>query len=169
MARVGRVGRARGLAGEVEVEFTDDAALDASDYLVCDCDGLLVPFFWEEFRFKNRTTAIVKFEFVDSAEQARRLCGAAVYVPREALPATEGAVPARWADFGGYTVLDASDGSTVGTVEAVDERSANVLFIVRRPGGGDVMLPAHADLVRSVDAARRLVALDIPDGLLDMN
>lgn len=169
VARVGRVCRARGLAGEVEIEFTDDVLDDSDvDYLVCDCDGILVPFFWEEYRFKNHTTAIVKFEFVDNEEQARRLVGSAVYFPKSALADDDDGLPTRWTQFVGYTVLDVRKG-LVGTVEAVDERTENVLFMVKSPSGGDVIVPAHEDLIQSCDAKERVVVIELPEGLLDLN
>ena len=59
---IGRITRIRGLKGEVELRFTDDA-FDRGDspYLFMDMDGLLVPFFWEEYGFKNKETAIFSF------------------------------------------------------------------------------------------------------------
>ena len=87
---IGRITRIRGLKGEVELRFTDDA-FDRGDslYLFLDMDGLLVPFFWEEYGFKNKETAIFSFEDIDTEDKARRLVGREVYYPLEALPDEE--------------------------------------------------------------------------------
>ena len=47
-------------------------------------DGLLVPFFFEEYRFSSDVVALVKFEGVDTLEQAADLTGCDVYFPRAA-------------------------------------------------------------------------------------
>lgn len=50
-----------GVKGEVSFTFTDDI-FDRVDceYLVCLLDGIFVPFFIEEYRFRSDTTALVK-------------------------------------------------------------------------------------------------------------
>lgn len=82
--KIGYISKQRGLRGEVEMVFTDDCFdTGSADYLVLDMDGILVPFFWEEYSFKNNETAILKFEEIDSEEQARKLVGHSVYYPKE--------------------------------------------------------------------------------------
>ena len=46
--KIGRLGKAHGVKGEVSFQFDDDIfdRVDA-DYLVLDIDGILVPFFME--------------------------------------------------------------------------------------------------------------------------
>ena len=63
---IGRISKFRGIEGEIELLFTDDAFdRGTAEYLIIDMDGILVPFFWEEYRFKNDQTAIIKFEDID--------------------------------------------------------------------------------------------------------
>lgn len=166
---IGRITKARGLMGEVEFEFTDDVFDDGSAaYFVCDCEGILVPFFWEEYRFKNHTTAIVKFEHIDNEQQARRLVGAKVFYPKSALPDDVAKTPTSWKHFVGYIVLDALR-HPVGTVKEVDERSANILFTLERPDGSELLIPVHEDLICDYDARERVLVIEIPDGLLALN
>ena len=82
--RIGRLGKAHGIKGEVSFLFDDDVfdRVDA-DYLVLDIDGILVPFFIEEYRFKSDANALVKFDGIDTMERARELTGCDVYFPRE--------------------------------------------------------------------------------------
>ena len=82
--KIGRLGKAHGIRGEVSFLFDDDVfdRVDA-DYLILDIDGILVPFFLEEYRFKSDANAIVKFEDIDTQERARELTGCEVYFPRE--------------------------------------------------------------------------------------
>ena len=52
--KIGRLGKAHGVKGEVSFQFDDDIfdTTDA-DYLILDIDGILVPFFMEEYRFRS--------------------------------------------------------------------------------------------------------------------
>ena len=74
--RIGKIGKPHGVKGEVSLMFTDDVfdRVDA-DYLVLMIDGILVPFFFEEYRFKSGETALVKFIGIDTKEQAQELTG----------------------------------------------------------------------------------------------
>ena len=66
--KIGRLGKAHGVKGEVSLQFDDDIfdRVDA-DYLVLEIDGILVPFFMEEYRFRSDVVALVKFCDVDSS------------------------------------------------------------------------------------------------------
>ena len=83
----------------------DDDVFDATDcdYLVLDMEGILVPFFLEEYRFKSNETALVKFEGIDSQERARELTSHKVYFPRHLAEEQESA---SWAEIIGYRLID---------------------------------------------------------------
>ena len=51
--KIGRLGKSHGVKGEVSLQFTDDVfdRVEA-EYLILDIDGILVPFFMEEYRFR---------------------------------------------------------------------------------------------------------------------
>lgn len=81
--RIGRIGKPHGVKGEVSFMFSDDVfdRVD-SDYLILSVDGILVPFFFEEYRFKSGETALVKFCDVDDKSQAQELTGCDVFSQR---------------------------------------------------------------------------------------
>ena len=72
--KIGRIGKPHGVKGELKMQFSDDI-FDRTDaeYLVLDIEGILVPFFIEEYRFQSDSTAIVKFCDVNSQEKASEL------------------------------------------------------------------------------------------------
>jgi hypothetical protein len=75
----------------VSLHFDDDVfdRTDA-DYVVLEVDGLLVPFFFEEYRFRSDSTAIVKFCDIDTQEQARELTNSEVFFPRQLSDSNDG-------------------------------------------------------------------------------
>lgn len=163
---IGRITRQRGLRGEVELAFTDDC-FDRADapYIVLEDSGILIPYFWEEYRFKNDTTAVFKFFDTDTDEAAKRLVGRAAYYPLEYLSAEERNTLRSLQGLVGYTARDAA-GGVLGAVEGVDESTQNVLLYLRRPDGEEAIVPFHTDFLVALDPEARSLTLQLPVGLL---
>lgn len=170
--KIGYIARQRGLRGEVELAFTDDCFdTGTAEYLVLDMDGILVPFFWEEYRFKNNDTAIVKFEYTDNEDQAKRLVGHEVYYPKDGIAETaenEEATLSSYKALTGFTISNAKD-EPIGIVEYVDDSSANILLTINRNDGGEMMIPFHNDFLLGFDLRQRTLRLDIPEELFELN
>ena len=164
----GYVSRARGLAGEVEINHDSNAFLDgSSDYLVLEIDGILVPFFLEEMRPKNNYVSIVKFEYYDSADSAKCLVGSRVFYPIKHLPTDEELTPFETAGISGFSVQDQHH-HLVGKAVSIDDRSANILLIVETENGREIMLPLHEDLIIDYNSKERSITLQVPEGLLEI-
>ena len=68
--KIGIFNKPHGVKGEISFTFTDDIFDRVEcEYLVCLLDGIFVPFFIEEYRFRSDTTALVKLEGVDTSEK----------------------------------------------------------------------------------------------------
>lgn len=166
---IGHVTKVRGLQGEVEIRFTDDVFdRGEAEYLVLEMDGIPVPYFWEEYRFKNEATAIFKFVDVDDEAAARHLVGRGVCYPKAAVPAGEAGTLSSYKALTGFRVSD-QDGRLLGTVDAVDDSSANILLRLALEDGGELYLPFHDDLLIAFDLSARTLRLQLPEGLLSLN
>lgn len=166
---IGKITKRHGINGEVELAFTDDVFdCGDSEYLVLNINGIKVPFFWEEYRFKGNETALFKFEEIDSEDAARQLVGCEVYYPLSMQGDTMR--EKSWSAFTGYRILDENE-NELGIVEQVDDRSENVLFGIRRTESGDdlTLVPIHPDFVLDHDNKRRVLVLRLPEGLLSLN
>ncbi len=165
--QIGIITRTHGVRGEVAFQFTDDVwdRVEA-DYLFCKLDGLLVPFFLEEWRFRSDTTALLKFEDVDDADAATRLVGAEVYFPKSLTPAEVDEEDLTWKHFIGFEVYKES---LLGTVENVYDQTANILLDVATPDGRSVLIPAHEDFILRADHRERRLYVDVPEEILTLN
>ena len=82
--KIGIFNKPHGVKGEISFTFTDDIFDRVEcEYLVCLLDGIFVPFFIEEYRFRSDTTALVKLEGVDTSEKARMFTNVEVYFPKK--------------------------------------------------------------------------------------
>ena len=169
--QIGRIGKPHGVKGEVLFHFSDDVFDRAeSEYLILEVDGILVPFFMEEYRFRSDETALVRFCDINTQEQARQLTGCDVYFLRSEVPADEDG-ELSWAQIVGFTVRnDAADedAAPVGTITAVDDTTINTLFDIKTPDGRDVLVPASDDLITDVDTEAHTITMIIPEGLLEL-
>lgn len=165
--KIGRIVKPHGLKGEVSFSFSDDI-FDRTDseYLICDMDGILVPFFMEEYRFRSDSAAIVKFEGIDSEEDARRLVGCDVYFPQK-MAVEEGGDELSLYYFVGFEVFE-YEGDRIGTIVAVDDNTENWLFEIEIGEGKTVLVPAHEEFIVDIDHEQKRMVMNLPDGLLEL-
>lgn len=167
--RIGTLGKPHGVRGELSFHFDDDVfdRVDA-DFLFVEIDGLPVPFFLEEYRFRSDEVALVKFDSIDTEEQAAGLTGCAVLFPRDLVDDDSEDATVSKAEIIGFEVIDAADGKSVGRIEAVDDSTVNTLFDVAT-SGGSVLIPASHELITAIDRQARTITLSIPQGLLTLD
>ena len=158
--KIGRIGKAHGVRGEVTLQFDDDVfdRVDA-EYLILEVDGILVPFFMEEYRFRSDTTALVKFCDIDTQERARELTNCDVYFPYSL---TDDEAPLSLSSLVGFRIVDANNGTTVGRIASIDDQTANVLFELE----DGTLIPASDELITDIKIDNKTITIALPEGLL---
>lgn len=162
--KIGKLGKAHGVKGEITMQVDDDVfdRVDA-EYLVLLLDGIMVPFFMEEYRFKTDETALIKFEGIDTQERARELTGTDVYFPRQLADMDE-SDEMSYAQLVGYTVIDGRTGKKAGVIDFVDEQTLNIMFELQ----DGTLIPASEELILSIDTDKKKITMDIPEGILSL-
>ena len=161
--KIGRIGKAHGVKGEVSFNFDDDVfdRVDA-EYLILEVDGILVPFFMEEYRFRSDSTALVKFEDIDTQDRARELTNCDVYFPRDLADDEEEVLT--YSFLVGFDIIEASTGKKVGTIANVDESTLNILFELE----DGMLIPASEELITDIDKDNKTITIALPEGILDL-
>ena len=161
--KIGQIGRTHGVKGEVTFQFTDDVWDRAeAEYLFLRVEGILVPFFLEEYRFRSDTTALVKFLDYDSANDVQFLVGSEVFFPHALTPEMDEEAEYTWRYFTGFMLYDEKAG-LIGTIDYVDETTQNVLF-----GVGERLIPAAEEWIRDINHKERSITMNLPEGLLEL-
>ena len=109
---------------------------------------------------------LIKFEGVDSPEEAGRLRNQPVYVTaadRPALP--EGQFYEH--QLIGFSVVDEATGQSIGTLSEIMHTGANDIYVVTGPDGSEVLLPVIASVVLKLDAGQRVITVHLLPGLVD--
>ncbi len=161
--KIGRLGKAHGVKGEISFQYDDDIfdRVEA-DYLILEIDGIMVPFFMEEYRFRNDTVCLVKFCDVDTQQRASELTGCDVYFPRMLSDETENRPSL--ASLVGFEIIEDNTHTVLGRISAIDDQTANILFELEEGH----LIPASDDLVVDIDMDRKQITMNIPEGLLDI-
>ena len=161
--QIGKLGKTHGVKGEISFLFDDDIfdRVDA-DYLILKVDGIFVPFFIEEYRFRSDANAIMKFEDIDTQERARELTGCEVYFPRELADSDDDSIS--WAAIVGFDIIEAESGNKIGRIASVDDTTLNILFCLE----DGRLIPASEDLITAIDQQARSITMHLPAGLLDL-
>ena len=161
--QIGKLGKTHGVKGEISFLFDDDIfdRVDA-DYLILKVDGIFVPFFIEEYRFRSDANAIIKFEDIDTQERARELTGCEVYFPRELADSDDNSIS--WAAIVGFDIIEVESGNKIGRIASVDDTTLNILFCLE----DGRLIPASEDLITAIDQQARSITMHLPAGLLDL-
>lgn len=164
--KIGKLIKPHGIKGEISFTFENDV-FDRVEcpYLICRINGILVPFFIEEYRFKGSGTALIIFEDIDSEEKAQRISGLEVYFPRKYYEEDiDEEIEYSWNFFIGFTVSDKKVGK-IGIIEDIDEKTLNTLFLIK-DGNQEFIVPATEDFIEKIDAKKKVLYMDLPEGLL---
>ena len=164
--RIGIINKPHGVHGELLFTFDDDIFDQVgADYIVCLMDGILVPFFFESYRFRSDSTALIKLEGIDTEQQARRMTNVEVYFPKEHAEELDDN-ELTWNYFVGFLIKDINKGE-IGKVTDVDDSTINTLFVVDHKGN-EVLIPAQEDFMVDLDRKKKVITMHLPEGLLEL-
>ena len=148
--------------------MTNSDVFDDSEdpYVICEMDGIFVPFFIEEYRYKSDSVILVKLVNVDDEKTAREFSNREVYYSLDEVDEEDLVGEMTWDSFIGYRVEDETIGE-IGEIVNVDESTMNVLLQIDYKGE-ELLLPAAEELILSADHENRKLVVSVPEGLLDL-
>ena len=159
----GKFLKPHGTKGEIGLEGDSILLGDECDFVACDIDGILVPFFFETRRTKNNDTLIVKIERMESAEEVRFLTNRETYIPKEW---TEDSEALSWSFFRGFLAVDENLGE-LGEITDIDESTINTLFVIDNDGD-EILIPAQEEFIIGIDQENREIIFNLPEGLVSL-
>lgn len=165
--KIGQFAKPHGIKGEIALITNSDVFDDSDDpYIVCDIDGIMVPFFIEEYRYKTDTVVLLKLENVNDEIAAREFSNREVFYPLDEVGENDLVGDMTWDSFIGYTVSDETHG-LLGPIADVDESTINVLLQINYKGS-ELLIPAVEELITGVDHQTKHLTVSVPEGLLDL-
>ncbi|MBI5017406.1 MAG: 16S rRNA processing protein RimM [Deltaproteobacteria bacterium] len=168
LVAVGRVGRPHGIRGEVRIEVGDGLSEGLARYSrlylgrsgradAADAEPVTIDAWRTHGRF-----LLVRFEGVQTPDEAARLTSSTLYVERGEMPPLE---PDEYyhADLLGCAVRDEA-GEWLGSAEDVFATGAHDVLVIRSPDG-EWMLPLTAETLVSLNLEASEIQVRVPEGL----
>ena len=159
----GKFLKPHGTKGEIGLQGDTFALGDGCDFVACDIDGILVPFFFESVRPKNGDTLIAKMERMETADEVRYLTNRDAFIPRKWVEESD---EVSLGYFIGFTAEDRSAGH-IGEIVDIDDSTINTLFVVEN-NGEEILIPAQEEFIADIDHDRQTIVFDLPKGLVSI-
>ncbi|UCG27081.1 MAG: 16S rRNA processing protein RimM [Bacteroidales bacterium] len=165
---LGTIVKAYGIRGELVLslkKYLFEIVMNLETVFI-DIDGQQVPFFINSRKPAEPDSMIIKLDSIDTLEDARQLVNCKLYTSSE-YPLPENVREIDLHSFIGFTLYGEMEGK-IGKVENVFMYPENPVFQIIDQGR-EVLIPINKDLVKSIDPARKLIEMKLPDGLINLS
>ena len=164
---LGKIVKKYSFKGELLVKLdTDDPSIYTKmESVFIDKNKNLIPFFIERSSLHKSTLLRVKFEDIDSEEDADKLLKSELYLPLEFLPQLTGN-KFYYHEIVGFEAEDLSFG-LIGIIKGVNDNTNQAILEIDR-NGSEILIPLIDDFIKSVDREQKKIILEVPEGLIDI-
>jgi 16S rRNA processing protein RimM len=162
--KIGYIAKTHGLKGGVTAVFSEAGEFESVESVFLEIRHSLVPYFIESYSDRGEK-GFIKFENINSFEEAEELKGSSIYLPKTVRPKL------KRGDFYndevvGFEVEDLH-GGFLGEVKEIFESGANRLLSIDR-SGKEVLIPVNGPFIISVNKSKKKIQTDLPNGFLDL-
>ncbi|MCP4484560.1 MAG: 16S rRNA processing protein RimM [Flavobacteriaceae bacterium] len=164
---LGKIVKKYSFKGEllVKLDTDDPSTYTKMESVFIDKNKSLIPFFIERSSLHKSTLLRVKFEDIDSEEDADKLLKSELYLPLEFLPQLTGN-KFYYHEIVGFEAEDLSFG-LVGIVKGVNDTTNQAILEIDR-NGSEILIPLIDDFIKNVDREQKKIILAVPEGLIDI-
>jgi 16S rRNA processing protein RimM len=164
---LGKIAKKFSFKGEVLLYLdTDEPELyENLESVLVEINKNLIPFFIENGSLHKNDFLRVKFEEVDSEEEADSIMGCELYLPLTMLPKLEGN-KFYFHEVIGFEVEDKRLG-IVGEIVSINDSTAQPLFEVKN-NDVEILIPMIDHFLVEIDRKNKKVVMDLPEGLIEM-
>ena len=161
LIEIGKIVNTHGLRGHIKVEPWCDG-IETFEYLKRVFVGNV------EYGIENvkiqKSLFLLKLAKLDTIEEAEKLKNKVIYADEDEMPPLpEGVFYIK--DIIGLSVYDGD--KFVGEVTDWIETGANNVYIIKRPNGKDVLIPAIDSVIAEVDIENKKMSVNMLEGLME--
>jgi len=135
------------------------------DAIFVQVQNSLIPFFVEKSQLHKSELLRIKFEEVNSEEDANHLLKSELYLPLELLPKLEGD-KFYFHEVIGFKIEDKNFG-LVGIIKSINDSTTQALFEIDR-NGIEILIPMNDEFIKKVDKEKKVIHVETPEGLIDL-
>jgi 16S rRNA processing protein RimM len=149
----------------VFLDVDDPAKYTKLGSVYVDLDHERIPFFIESLELRHGKKALVRFEDINTTDDAEPFAGRKLYLPMSMLPKLTGN-RFYYHEIKGFKVIDQAHGD-IGTVGSVIEMPTQALFQVLH-GDKEILIPITDSILQKVDRRKREIRITAPEGLIEL-
>jgi 16S rRNA processing protein RimM len=149
----------------IKLDTDDPEMLTKMESVFVEQNKNLIPFFIKDSSLHKSELLRVRFEEVDSEEEAQAMIGSDLYLPLDLLPQLSGN-QFYYHEVIGYEVIDQAHGP-IGSITAVNEQTAQALFEIDN-NGKQILIPIHDEIIKMVDREKKVISIKAPEGLIEL-
>lgn len=167
---IGFTKKTYGIKGELKLNIPDKNLEDfaQAEVLFLLINGRKIPYFVESVNYENPFT--LKFEDINSKETALELTGSEIFMrTKDLLPETEKVLEVEelvYEKYVRYKIQDTTLG-LLGEIEDIVEYPQQEMAVLKIEDK-EVLIPLNEQLIISIDAATKIIMMDLPEGLLEL-
>lgn len=164
---LGKIVRKHSFKGEVVIKLdTDEPEIyQKMESVFVNLGNNLIPFFIQESLLQKGNQLRVRFEGIESEEDAESILKADIYLPLTLLPKLTGN-QFYYHEIIGFSVIEETHGD-IGIVTGVNDTTAQALFEVQKEGR-QILIPMIDEFILQVDRDHKKLHLKTPQGLIEM-
>lgn len=159
---IGSISGKHGFKGAVILRFTEPEytkILKKGTWLFISIEGKGVPFFIEQVLFEG----CFQLEGVNSEDAAIELAGKEIMVEQSRVKSPKQAL-----SITGFKIYDPAE-NFLGIIQRIETYPAGEMLFVENTDGEEWMLPLAEDWITEVKKTKKIIVMQIPDGLMQIN
>ncbi len=164
---LGTITKVHGFEGAVTVRidkaYTERIPELKSVFL--EIEGKPVPFFIADLEYHGTDILRLKFEGYESIQNVHEFTGCRVFLTTGEIEKEESE---SFENLTGFKIRS-SVNKSIGTVIGIIENPGQILLIIDAGSGREILIPLHDDLIIAVDKKKKIIRMDLPEGLTDLN
>ncbi len=164
---LGKIVKKYSFKGEVIIKLdTDEPELYKNmESVFVELGNNLIPFFIENSSLNKGMMLRVKFEGVNSEQDAEAIIKSGVYLSLISLPELTGN-KFYYHEVIGFKIVDINFGK-VGTLTSINDTAAQPLFEINM-GNTEIFIPVIDDFIKKINREKQIIEVQTPKGLIDL-
>jgi 16S rRNA processing protein RimM len=164
---LGMLTKTHGISGEFVLRLDNQQFEEVPEIksAFIEFEGLLVPFLISRIYPKASSSLIIKFDDIETEEQALEFVNCIVYT-NEILNGNPDNYNSNVASLTGYHVIDQKIGD-LGVIQEYLDLSNNPVFRIIK-GKKEILIPVNQDFIISINKTQKTIVVNTPKGLIDL-
>lgn len=164
---VGTVFKLHGYKGDVNIYNENDIVFELNKikYFLIEKNNTLIPFFIQKIRYKKANIILTKFDDINSEEEALKILKHKIYLPNNFLPKINSQTTKN--EFLGFKVIDKYLGE-LGDITYINSQTKQKLIYVST-NENEFCFPMHENFIINVNIEKRIMEVNIPEDLINLN